>query len=125
VSRPSLLIVATACLLGGLAAVTGAPHPKANAQSGNAPSGQARAFGENACLDYGVAPNSAAYESCVNRAAQAFERGEPDIAYMQARITRDAREACLSLGLAPDTLGYKQCVANQVERRTHGTMLIR
>jgi hypothetical protein len=53
----------------------------------------------------------------VSRAADAFDRGQPDVAYMQARSTRDAGDTCLSYGLAADTLGYHQCVATQVSQR--------
>src|SRR6267154_186080 len=97
--RARLIVVATA---GSLAVATATPYRPANAQVA-----QARIFAERACLDYGVTPSTAAHESCVTRATRAFERGEPDIAYMQARVTRDAREACLSYGLPMETLGYQ------------------
>ena len=119
-TRPQLLVIATAGILGSLAVATTTFHQPANAQAF-----QARVFAERACLDYGIAPSTTAYESCVARAARAFERGEPDIAYMHARATRDAREACLTYGVQPETLGYQQCVATQVERRISPTMLIR
>ena len=119
-TRPQLLVIATAGILGGLAVATSTFDQPANAQAA-----QARVFAERACLDYGIAPSTAAHESCVARAAHAFERGEPDIAYMHARATRDAREACLTYGVQPDTPGYQQCVATQVERRTTPAMLIR
>ena len=63
-------------------------------QAADAQSGQALVFAEHACLDYGVTLNTAAFESCVTRASRAFDRGEPDLAYMQARLTREARNAC-------------------------------
>jgi hypothetical protein len=118
--RAHLFVVAAAGILSGLAAVTWTSDQPAHAETA-----QARAFAEHACLDYGVAPSTPAHESCVARAARAFERGEPDVAYMQARATRDAREACLGYGLPMETLGYQQCVATQVERRTEPKMLIR
>jgi hypothetical protein len=108
-----LLIVVTAGLLGGLALATQTPYQPAQAQSG-----PSLVFAERACLDYGVTPGTAAFESCVNRAARAFDRGEPDIAYAQARLTRDARETCLSHGIPADTPGYRQCVASQIEHRS-------
>src|SRR5262245_7968993 len=111
--RQILLIVATAGLLGGLALATETPYRPARAQSG-----PSLVFAERACLDYGVQPGTTAFESCVSRAARAFDRGEPDIAYAQARLTRDAREACLSSGLPADTPGYRQCMAGQIERRS-------
>jgi len=117
--RQHLAIIAAAALLGGLA--VGAPTPPpAVAQTG-----QALVFAERACLDYGVTPGTSAFEGCVKRAARAFDRGEPDLAYMQARVTRDARDRCLAGGLPPDTLSYKQCVAAEVEEHSKGTRLIR
>jgi hypothetical protein len=119
-TRPQLLVIATAGILGSLAVATTTFHQPANAQAI-----QARVFAERACLDYGIEPSTTAHESCVARAARAFDRGEPDIAYMHARATRDAREACVTYGVQPETPGYQQCVATQVERRTSPTMLIR
>jgi hypothetical protein len=118
--RQNALVVAAAGLLGGLAVATATPHRPANAQSG-----QSLVFAEQACLDYGVAPHTADSESCVSRAASAFDRGQPDVAYMQARLTRDARATCLSYGLSPETLGFHQCVSTQIDRRTNGKTLIR
>ena len=103
-----LLVVA----LSGVAIAVATLRPAANAQSG-----QALVFAERACLDYGVAPNTAPFESCVERASRAFDRGEPDLAYMQARWTREARDACQSYGVAPDTAGYGRCIARQVDQR--------
>src|SRR5260221_14192023 len=98
--------------LGSVAIAVVTPRQVADAQSG-----QALVFAEHACLDYGVTPSTAAFESCVKRASRAFDRGEPDVAYMQARLTREARDACLSYGVDPETLGYRQCVAAQIDRR--------
>jgi hypothetical protein len=113
-------MLATASLLGGLAIATATP-----CQSANAYSGQSLVFAEHACLEYGVTPYTAAFESCVSRAASAFDRGQPDVAYMQARSSRDARDACLSYGLSPETLGYHQCVATQIDQRMNRTTQIR
>jgi hypothetical protein len=118
--RQRLLVVATAGLLGGLAIATATPYRPANAQSGSS-----LVFAEHACLDYGVTPHTDAFESCVSRAANAFDRGQPDVAYMQARSTRDAHASCLSSGLAPETLGYRQCVATQIDQRMNKTTKIR
>lgn len=106
---PLLLIVPTGLAIAAIVV----PRLQADAQSG-----QALVFAEHACLDYGVTPGTAAFESCVVRAARAFDRGEPDLAYMQARLTREARDACQSHGAAPETQGYRECVATQIERRT-------
>jgi hypothetical protein len=114
------IVVAAAGLLGGLAIASTTPHRAANAQSG-----QSLVFAEQACLDYGVAPQTAPFEGCVRRAASAFDRGQPDVAYMQARSTRDALHACQSYGLSPETLGYHQCVATQIDQRMSRKTLIR
>jgi len=97
----------------GMAIASVAPRHEADAQSG-----QALAFAEHACLEYGVTPATNAFESCVARAARAFDRGETDIAYTHARLTRDAGDACRSFGVAPDAQGYGECIATQVDRRT-------
>jgi hypothetical protein len=107
--RYNLLMIA----LGGVAIAGAIPDQAADAQSG-----QALVFAERACLDYSVPPSTTAFEACVKRAARAFDRGEPDIAYQQARATRDAREYCLSYGIDPETMGYRQCVATQMDRRS-------
>ena len=108
--RYNILLV----VLSGLTIATAAT----SRQDAGAQSGQALVFAEHACLDYGVTPSTPAFESCVERAARAFDRGEPDLAYMEARLTREARDACQSYGVAPETLGYRQCVATQIDRRT-------
>ena len=112
--------MATAALLGGLAIAGATSYQSANAQSG-----PSLVFAEQACLDHGVAPYTASFESCVSRAANAFDRGQPDVAYRPARSTRDARAACLSYGLSPETLGYRQCVATQVDPRMNMPTQIR
>jgi hypothetical protein len=117
--RQNMLVVATAALLGGLAIATATPYQS------NAQSGPSLVFAEQACLDYGVVPHTATFEGCVSRTARAFDRGQPDVAYMQARSTRDASVVCLSYGLSPETLGYHQCVATQIDQRMNRTTLIR
>ena len=110
-----MLVVATAGLLGGLAIATATPYRSASAQSG-----QSLVFAEHACLEYGVTPHTAAFESCVSRAARAFDRGQPDVAYMQARWTRDAHDACLSDGVSPETLeGRITMVRRHPDRSAH------
>jgi hypothetical protein len=118
--RLNMLVVATAGLLGGLAIASATPYQSASAQSG-----PALVLAEQACLDHGVVPYTASFESCVSRAANAFDRGQPDVAYRPPRSTRDARAACLSYGLAPETLGYRECVATQVDPRMNKPTQIR
>lgn len=98
--RYNLLMLA----VGGLTMVAVAPRDQADAQSG-----QALAFAEHACLDYGVTPGTRTFERCVMDAAKAFDRGEPDIAYTQARVARAALEACRSSGKAPNAAGDNAC----------------
>jgi hypothetical protein len=106
-TRGTLLAIA----VGGLV-FTGAPCVAANAQSGDA---LARA--ERTCLDNGVRPSSNAYNSCVNRVADAFWQGAPDVAYDTARAMGVASRRCLAYGIDPQSLGYSQCVDNESLRR--------
>jgi hypothetical protein len=69
-SRQKMLAVA----LGGLALAM--PPMCAQAQSGDA---LVRA--EHLCFENGVRPNTAAFNACVDRAARAFDRGEPQLLY--------------------------------------------
>jgi hypothetical protein len=69
------------------------------------------------CRDYGVTPGSVAYDSCVNRAAWAYDRGEPGMATLEAQRVSDARNICLSYGISPRTMGYNECVATEIDRR--------
>ena len=77
--------------VGGLTMAAITPRDQADAQSG-----QALAFAEHACLEYGVTSGNQTFERCVTGAAKAFDRGEPDVAYAEARVARAAREACPS-----------------------------
>jgi hypothetical protein len=81
-----------------------------------AQSGDALAQAENICLENGVAPNAVAFDTCVGRAARAYDRGEPARAALEARRVSDARETCVSLGVEPMTLGYRECMANETNR---------
>ncbi|HTR86655.1 MAG TPA: hypothetical protein VMI56_19390 [Reyranella sp.] len=107
-SRQNVIFAALGSL--ALAAV---PLVAANAQSGDA-----LAHAERACIDSGVGPNTAGFNTCVDRAAFAFDRGQPGMAYRAAAMVRDANNVCLSYGLSPRTLGYKGCVGNQIEKGT-------
>jgi len=107
-SRQNVIFAA----LGGLT-LAAVPLVAANAQSGDA-----LAHAERACFDAGVGPHSAGYNTCVDRAAFAFDHGAPAAAYREAASVRDANNACMSYGLSPQSLGYKGCVSNQVDRGT-------
>jgi hypothetical protein len=101
VLRYNLLILA----VGGMTMAAITPRDRADAQSG-----QALAFAEHACLEYGVTPGTRTFERCVVGAAKAFDRGEPDIAYAEARVARASREACQSSpGKAPNALDGSAC----------------
>lgn len=90
--RYNLLILA----VGGMTMTAIASRDQVDAQSG-----QALAFAEHACLEYGVTPGTQAFERCVVGAAKAFDRGEPDVAYAEARAARASREACKSSDKTP------------------------
>ncbi len=97
--------------LSGLAlAVTPVGH--ASAQSGDAV-----ANAERTCIDYGVGPNAAGFETCVDRAAMAYDQGDPELASGQAAIVRDAHDVCRWYGLPTASMGFRQCVANETRRR--------
>jgi hypothetical protein len=81
-------------------------------------SGDALARAERTCLDNGIGPYSVTFDACTERAAAAYDEGEPGLAAAEARRIADAREECLSYDLDPQTLGYHQCVAHQAERPT-------
>ena len=103
----------TMVALAGMATAAIVPRYPADAQSG-----QSLVFAEHACLEYKVPPHTAPFESCVERAARAFDRGQPDLAWMQARLTRDAGQACSGNGEASDKRDYVRCVAAELDRRT-------
>ena len=90
--RYNLLILA----VGGMTMAAIASRDQVDAQSG-----QALAFAEHACLEYGVTPGTQTFERCVVGAAKAFDRGEPDVAYAEARVARASREACKSSDKTP------------------------
>jgi hypothetical protein len=92
VLRYNLLILA----VGGMTMAAIASRDQVDAQSG-----QALAFAEHACLEYGVTPGTQTFERCVVGAAKAFDRGEPDVAYAEARVARASREACKSSDKTP------------------------
>jgi hypothetical protein len=104
--RYNLLMLA----VGGLTMVAIAPRDQADAQSG-----QSLAFAEHACLDYGVTPGTRTFERCVTEAAKAFDRGEPDLAYAEARVARASSEACRSSGRAPNATGDNVCADGLTE----------
>jgi hypothetical protein len=102
-SRLNMIVIA----LGGFAVVSALPLAV------NAQSGDALAKAEGICLDNDVGPNSLAFETCVGRAARAYDRGEPDAASAEARKASEARDTCLSYDIAPLTAAYRQCLANE------------
>lgn len=103
----------TMVALAGMAMAATLPRNQADAQSG-----QSLVFAEHACLESKVPPHTAAFESCVERAARAFDRGQPDLAWAQARLTRDAGQACRADGDGSDKVAYVRCVAAELDRRT-------
>lgn len=90
--------------VGGLTMATIATRDQADAQSG-----QSLVFAEHACLEYGVTPGTRTFERCVVSAAKAFDRGQPDLAYAEARIARAAREACKTSDKTPVVMDGSAC----------------
>jgi hypothetical protein len=107
-SRQNMIVVAL-----GTVALAAWPLAHASAQSGDA-----LAHAENTCVVHGVTPNTAAFDTCVDRAAWAFQQGQPAMAGRQAALVRDANDLCRSYGIAPQSLGYRQCVNNEIDRRS-------
>lgn len=107
--RYNLLILA----MGGLTMAAIAYREPVDAQSG-----QSLAFAEHACLEYGGTPGTRAFERCVVGAAKAFDRGEPDVAYAEARVARAAREACKATGKAQTATGMDACADGLPKQRT-------
>ena len=105
--RHHLIVLALAGGL-GIAGVS----PLALAQTGDA-----LVHAERTCFDYGIAPNSAAFDACVRRTAIAYDRGLPTLAEREASVAASARNTCLRYGIDPHTLGYRQCVNNELDRR--------
>ncbi len=105
-TRATMLALA----MGGLV-LAGTPFAAANAQSGDA-----LAHAERACSEAGVRPYSGAYNSCVDRAADDFYRGAPELAYDAAHAIGSANNVCASYGLDPHSLGYSQCIDNEARR---------
>jgi len=104
-TRETMLAIA----LGGLV-IAGTPFA-ANAQSGDA-----LANAERACSINGVRPYSNAYNACVDRVADDFDRGAPELAFDNAHVMGSASRVCMSYGLDPRSLGYRQCLDNEVTR---------
>ena len=84
--------------VGGLTMAVVTSREQADAQSG-----QSLAFAEHACLEYGVTPGTQTFERCVVSAAKAFDRGEPDVAYAEARV------ACKTSGQTSAALDGSPC----------------
>jgi hypothetical protein len=110
--RPYLCLNTIFLALGGFVAV-------ALPFSVRAQSGDALARAERTCLDNGLGPSAVAYDTCVARAASAYDQGSPGLADREARRIADARQACLTYGIDPMTLGYRQCVANETNMRRY------
>ena len=105
--RYTLLILAA----GSLTAATIVSSDPVDAQSG-----QALAYAEHACLEYGVTPGTRTFERCVVSAAKAFDRGEPDVAYAEARLARASREACRSSDKTPYANDGNACADGLTEQ---------
>ena len=89
-----------------------------------AQSGDALAKAERTCLDQGVGPYSVTFDTCVARAARAYDRAEPGLAVTEAKRVADARQTCMSYDIEPMTLGFHQCVASESRRRTYAVSMV-
>jgi hypothetical protein len=74
---------------------------------------------EQACVDYGFTPGTAAYQNCVAREHEARLHGRVARDYAVARLTVDAQDACSSYGLVTGTQAYNRCVAREVDERRY------
>ena len=81
-----------------------------------AQSGDALAQAERTCLDNGVGPYSVTFDTCTERAATAYDEGQPSVASAEAHRVAQATQTCMSYDLDPQTLGYHQCIAQQTDR---------
>jgi hypothetical protein len=77
------------------------------------------ASSNQACVDYGFVPNTAAYSRCVSSEQQARASYRASPGYAPATISNDARNACYSYGLTVGSATYDRCVAREVDARTY------
>jgi hypothetical protein len=105
-SRLNMMVIA----LGGFAVAAIMPLAV------RAQSGDALAHAEYICLQQGIGPNSVPFESCVGHAARAYDRGEPELAAIEARKVGDASKSCLSQDIEPMTAEFRQCMASETGR---------
>jgi hypothetical protein len=74
---------------------------------------------QQACIDYGFAVGSVAFDRCVAREHEARLRGRMTPGYAEAQLTADARDACYSYGLEPGTVRYDRCVGREIDARRY------
>ena len=72
-----------------------------------------------ACVDYGFVPNTAAYSRCVTSEQAARNSYRPSPGYAPSLVASDARNACYSYGLSVGTAPYDRCVAREIDARTY------
>lgn len=84
----------------------------------SAHSGDALVHAETVCLEQGVGPNSIPFETCVTRAAQAYELGRPDVAVAEARKVSAASKACIANDIEPMTKEFRECMAAETSKVT-------
>lgn len=77
------------------------------------------ASSNQACVDYGFVPNTAAYSRCVSSEQQARASYRATPGYAPSMISNDARNACYSYGLTIGSAPYDRCVAREVDARTY------
>ncbi|MDP2333245.1 MAG: hypothetical protein Q8M19_21385 [Reyranella sp.] len=77
------------------------------------------ASSNQACVDYGFVPNTAAYSRCVTSEQQARLNYRATPGYAPSLIVSDSRNACYSYGLTAGTASYDRCVARETDARTY------
>ena len=77
------------------------------------------ASSNQACVDYGFVPNTAAYSRCVSSEQQARASYRATPGYAPAMISNDARNACYSYGLTVGSAPYDRCVSREIDARTY------
>ena len=74
---------------------------------------------QQACLDYGFAAGTAAYDRCIGREREARARGRVIRGYAESQLAVDARDACYSYGLEVGSPRYDRCVGREIDARRY------
>lgn len=105
--------------LGLAAAACVGPYDRQAPVPGPYNTSRASTQSERACIDYGFASGTAAFDRCVQREARAREAGRVNRNYAEARLLEDSRNACFDYGLTQGTQRYDTCVSREVDARRY------